>query len=381
MIIARAALIATVVMTALTARADGAKRVELLRNVPATVRVSSRVANKTILPAHLVDQDRQTAWNSRTGDLVGAWIEVGAQGGAIIDEVRLTVGHTGTGPHHEDYFTMNPRIAAVTITVDGSWQGDVALDLEQRDLQTIKLKKPGALVRITVAKIVPGSKASWREACVSELEAWGTPPPGFAAPAKPLAPSVEVGEATAIKPDPCAYVAPMRRDWERHQDDCATCVDRAGEPWCDAIALTIADRAAPWAGGTLVCKADDGTYDPPTCDLTIAAGDETITIDDGHDLVRLHPLELIDARALDLIAGGAPELVVRYREHDRDNADRLLVCRATPFSCTAPIATSGGSDGDPWTTTPRFARGQVVLDAATGTPPAGVLGAHALVFK
>ncbi|HMG21495.1 MAG TPA: hypothetical protein VK607_09275 [Kofleriaceae bacterium] len=43
----------------------GVAQVELLRSVPSTVRVSSTVRNKAILPAHLVDRDLSTACHPR----------------------------------------------------------------------------------------------------------------------------------------------------------------------------------------------------------------------------------------------------------------------------------------------------------------------------
>src|SRR5688572_30759981 len=50
--------------------------VELVQLTAASVRVSSKVANPNIRPTHLVDKNMATAWNSVTGELVGAWIEI-----------------------------------------------------------------------------------------------------------------------------------------------------------------------------------------------------------------------------------------------------------------------------------------------------------------
>lgn len=50
--------------------------VNLLSAVPTTVSVSSTVANADHLPEHLVDGKLATAWNSKTGELVDAWIGV-----------------------------------------------------------------------------------------------------------------------------------------------------------------------------------------------------------------------------------------------------------------------------------------------------------------
>src|SRR6476661_8208174 len=101
-----------------TPDASAATSINLLRAVPSTIRVSSRVNNKTIKPEHIADRSLDTAWSSVTGQLVGAWIEVSVDD-AQIDAVKLTVGHTGHGKKGEDYFTMNPRIRAVKIDDDG----------------------------------------------------------------------------------------------------------------------------------------------------------------------------------------------------------------------------------------------------------------------
>src|SRR5207244_7057122 len=135
--------------------------------VPVAVRVSSRVANKKILPAHLVDRDLATAWNSATGDLVGAWIDVTLPRGAAIEELRMTAGFTGHGPTGEDYFTMNPRIRKVAVTADGKPAGTFALDIARRDLQSFSVHA-GDVLRIEVAAIEAGTKPSWREISVSE---------------------------------------------------------------------------------------------------------------------------------------------------------------------------------------------------------------------
>ena len=115
----------------------GAPLVDLLRAVPITITVSSTVVNPAIVPAHLVDRDLGTAWNSATGELVGAWIEATLPSGARAAEIRMTVGHTGHGKHGEDYFTMNPRIKGVSVWSGDTLLGNVKLDVSNRALQTI----------------------------------------------------------------------------------------------------------------------------------------------------------------------------------------------------------------------------------------------------
>ena len=79
------------------ARIAKADPIELLHATDAKVTVSSQVANASIKPSHLVDKDLGTAWNSRTNDLVGAWIEITLPPKVVAKELRLTIGHTGKG--------------------------------------------------------------------------------------------------------------------------------------------------------------------------------------------------------------------------------------------------------------------------------------------
>lgn len=227
--------------------------VELLHAVPASVRVSSRVKNDAIKPEHLVDRDLQTAWNSATGELVGAWIEVSLPAGAELAELRLTVGHTGKGPRGEDYFTMNPRIKRVSVLHGEQVVAKVALDPARRELQRIAARATGT-VRIVVDEIVAGSKKAWRETCISELEAWGTPPAGWTPPAAPLVPSVTVEPPPEPPPssDPCAGTAEAQAAHEaylKHEAEyCATLtgegaqycgLDTAGGPVCNATPIKL----------------------------------------------------------------------------------------------------------------------------------------------
>ena len=184
--------------------------IELTRGVPVTVRVSSTVNNRKILPKHIVDNDLGTAWNSATGELDGTWLDVELTGGGTIEQVRLTTGFTGYGPKHEDYFTMNPRIAKVTVSADGGPPTTVALAPDRRDLQSIAVHAAKS-VHIVIAEVVPGSKKSWREVNVSELQVWGTPPAGWTPPAKPLVPTVFVAPRTADTP--CADIEKWQQDF------------------------------------------------------------------------------------------------------------------------------------------------------------------------
>jgi hypothetical protein len=173
----RASLVLVGIVWVQVAAADPAPQgpVNLLTAVPTTVAVSSTVANRAILPHHLVDGDPTTAWNSRTGDLVGAWIAVRVPDGAHVSAVRLTAGFTRRDPRLGDLFTGNPRIKKVRVT-HRTTVVERELNVDDRGLQDIAITGGGGDYRIEVLQIVPGSRSDWREVCVSELELWGTAP-------------------------------------------------------------------------------------------------------------------------------------------------------------------------------------------------------------
>jgi hypothetical protein len=168
--------------------------VDLLASVPSVVAVSSTVANPKLVPAHLVDGDPGTAWNSRTGDLVGAWIAVRMPATTRVTAIRMFAGFARV-ENGKDLFLMNPRIKKVRIWSWGVQLFDYALDPDDRRLQEIAVDANGGDLRIEVIEIVPGTKSAWREICVSELQVWGFLPPGVAP--VPSKPGVRVGSLDA----------------------------------------------------------------------------------------------------------------------------------------------------------------------------------------
>jgi hypothetical protein len=348
-------------------------RVDLRRAVPMVVRVSSQVRNRKILPKHIVDGDLATAWNSATGHLVGSWIEVELERAAVIEEVRMTVGFTGRGPKGEDYFTMNPRIAKVAVRADRGAAVTVALDVESRDLQAVPVRATRN-VRIDIRALVPGSKKDWREVSVSELEVWGTPPAGWVPPPKPLVPLVVV--APAVADVPCADIEQRQAEFvEPVVDPSCTqgCDDHAYPPECEEIALPNETLPAPWRGGFGECDIADRIYGPKTCTVRFKRGAEHahVSIEADGASTEVGVTELVQQ---DVIAGAPAELLVRIAAGDRKY---IAVCRSEPLACTDAIEVGG----DGWTADARFVDGELVLAAASGTPPAGVVGRRPLVFE
>jgi hypothetical protein len=161
--------------------------------VPAVVAVSSTVDNARIKPDHLIDGKLDTAWNSATGE-ANPWIAVRIPAGAHVTAIKMTVGFTAVDKKLGDLFTENIRIQKVALSRDGRKLLETTLDIENRDLQTLELNAGGGDYRIDVLTTVPGSKKTWKEVAVSELEVWGTPDPA-AKPAKALA--VRIGDLDA----------------------------------------------------------------------------------------------------------------------------------------------------------------------------------------
>lgn len=369
---------------------------DLLHAVPSTIRVSSRVRNKTILPQHIADGSMQTAWNSHTGEMVGAWIDITVEDGSQIGELRLIVGHTGKGKKGEDYFTMNPRIVKVRLLRDGQPETVVSLDPEKRDLQTIPVGG-GTHVRLVVAELKPGSKKSWREAAISELEAWGTPGKGRNKPAVPLAPLVLVGEpaAPSASEEPCAGLEEKKAERQaareasdarcaelESEEERSQCgVDPPGDPDCSTEKVTIDKLVAPWTGASLDCDVYDNVYGPKTCTLSVStatSGTEVATLEmEGVS----ESLEVDEAVVADVVAGAPAELVLRYHTTSSSTIPEdaaVVVCRAAPsLSCTDAIQLSGKD----WLADVTFKDGAVMLFATKGTPPANVIGTKPLVFR
>jgi len=370
--------------------------VELLHAVPSRLRVSSKVANRKIRPEHMIDRDLATAWNSGTGDLVGAWIEVVVPAAAAIAELRMTAGHTGKGAKGEDYFTLNHRITKVSLLRDDKVLATATLDPQRRDLQTIAIATSGGTLRIRVDETLAGSRPLWREVCVSELEVWGTPPPDWTPPPAPLAPTVEVSPQPAVssleqlcdyaKTSPAQAAAEAKQRAEMcnaeggSEERIAVCISEsaAAAPECSTQPVTIERLAAPWRRAVLVCERSDGPWGAEECGVVIALGGKLLY---GPKIAQPEPYResggasVEGARVQDVVPGDLPELVLDVSKDDRR---QLVVCRATPQpACSDPIELRGTG----WAVTYKLEPDGVALAADDGKPPADALGKKQLVFR
>ena len=149
--------------------------VNLLRAVRTDLAVSSAYRDQLRQVRRLVDGDLESAWNSRTGDLQGAWIEVRLPADVEVTSVALTAGFTHT-TDRADLFVGNHRVSRVRVLRDGELLSEHALDVESRELQTLPVQGAGGVYRIEVLETQPGSNRRWRELCVSELRVMGRAP-------------------------------------------------------------------------------------------------------------------------------------------------------------------------------------------------------------
>ncbi|MCA9669873.1 MAG: hypothetical protein KC503_29965 [Myxococcales bacterium] len=151
---------------------------ELLRHLDGVaVVVSSLVDNRRISTRELVDGDLSTAWNSRTGKLVGEWVGFWLPAGARVEQIKLTIGDVRR-KGIRDLFVLNHRIHKVRLWRGRTKLSEHTLDLSSRALQSIAVRdgRGGALFRVEIITVEPGKKRRWREICVSELQAWGSAP-------------------------------------------------------------------------------------------------------------------------------------------------------------------------------------------------------------
>jgi hypothetical protein len=194
--------VALAVLPAEAHKPKAKKPIELLHNSDSSLAVSSTVLNKRDQPEHIADGKPDTAWSSRTGDLVGAWIAIRLPETARVSDIRLTVGYTHK-QGVDDWFVMNPRIRQVKVSHDGKDVGTFDLDPKKRTLQKLPATGGGGEWRIEVTALEPGTRARWREVCVSELEVWGTVPDDAVLPA-PRDPDVVVGESPTLGGTACS---------------------------------------------------------------------------------------------------------------------------------------------------------------------------------
>lgn len=163
-----------------------AEPVDLLHAVEAEVVASSAFRDSAVQVEHLVDGELETAWNSASGDLEGAWLELQVPSEANVTALDMTAGFTKVS-RGRDLFTGNHRVRRVRVTRDGAEVGTYELDTDSRELQRLPVNGPGGRYRIELIELIAGGHQSWREACVSEIRLLGRAPSAEAGTHQPTA--------------------------------------------------------------------------------------------------------------------------------------------------------------------------------------------------
>lgn len=218
-------------VSAATARAQSAE-VDLLHAVATELAVSSAYRDQRAQVDRLVDGDPATAWNSRTGDLVGAWIEVRLPADVQVSAIGIVPGFARPGGA-TDLFTGNHRVARIRVLREGTEVGTFAVEHARPEMVRVPVSGAGGVWRIELAELTPGTRSDWREACVSELQILGraaSSAPGARTPRTAVGTLPDPPAAAVV--DPAALERAHRRDaswiggaW-RELD--ATYVDYAG---------------------------------------------------------------------------------------------------------------------------------------------------------
>ena len=187
--------------------------------------------------ARLVDGDLETAWNSRTEELVGAWIEVRLPSDATVTGIALTPGFTKTGGA-TDLFTGNHRISRVRVLRDGAEVGVFAVEVARPALVTLPVTGAGGVYRIEVLEVLAGSRPTWRETCVSELQVLGYAPsmtpgrrlPRTAVGALPAPRTATVADRTLVAREHGRQLAWLENQWPALVSQIAELDMNTGEP-------------------------------------------------------------------------------------------------------------------------------------------------------
>jgi hypothetical protein len=215
------------------------------------VAVSSNVDNPRDFPEHLVDGKEDTAWNGRTGDLVGATISFAVPQDAKITSLLLSAGFNKRSAKGDDLFAMNHRIAKITILRIArelrveeeikTWH----LDTERREPQELNVALPGGIYMLRIDDVVPGTNAAWRELAVSEFAVMGIP---HGAPVPhPAIPNVRLGKLSEYED----YFSEVRKfplpygQYAADKNALCSAFDRALQPALKAGAI-VSPGPTPW---------------------------------------------------------------------------------------------------------------------------------------
>lgn len=215
--------------------------VDLLRAVAANVVVSSAYRDDPMQAMHIADGDLETAWNSRSQELLQSWFEVHLPAEVQVSAIEMTVGFTQQ-TQTADLFTGNQRIARVRILHEGAAPIEHSFDIDSRTLQSIPISGGGGSYRVEMVELRPGTHSNWAEVCVSELRVMGSAENATAERRFPhfyvgSVPEARPAAALAPEQQAQAFVAAQRtfaEAWSRLEHDRRRDENNTGEPGIDA---------------------------------------------------------------------------------------------------------------------------------------------------
>jgi hypothetical protein len=193
-----AVVVGQVPLVAPSGSASAAPSANLLQSASATLAVSTVVDNPRDYAEHLIDGKMDTAWNGKTGQLVGGWIAFRVDDDAHVDAIEMTVGFNKR-KDGLDLFTANHRIKRVRILKNQAALKEFTFEIAQRGMQTIPIQSSGGEYKVEVLETVAGTKLEWRELVVSEFRVLGRPGKARRKAEQPL--RVSVGALNAAPPD------------------------------------------------------------------------------------------------------------------------------------------------------------------------------------
>jgi hypothetical protein len=251
--------------------------VDLLHAVGTELAVSTVYRDQRAQAERLVDGDVASVWNSATGDLVGAWIEVRLPADASVSAISLIPGFPGMAGSR-DLFRGNHRVASVRVLREGVEVGRFPVAHERPEFVTLPVRGGGGVWRIELAELRPGLRSDWREVCIAELRILGSAP--SVAPGTRL-PRVAVGTLPGPRVDgavdPVALERAFRRElgalvpaWRALQDDYFAFLGNTGEPIPDAETVRGVERARASILRRIVALVDP--VDPARADAARMAG-------------------------------------------------------------------------------------------------------------
>jgi hypothetical protein len=321
-------------------------QLDLLHGIRTEIAVSSAYRDQSAQLGRLFDGDPSTAWNSRTGELVGAWIEVRIPEGAEVESIGLIPGFARTDGE-TSLFTGNHRISGVRVLLNGVELDTFEVATETAELVPLTVASGGGVYRIEVTSVLPGTRTDWQETCISELQFTGRAPGAIAGSTEPTA---------AIGALPPVYVAPPP---DRASIEAAHVRDEPwlATAWADfeltvAVEPGVAERAGRAFDGAECESMRDGILtrmarlvEPIDAARAGALRTEAAaTIDWTSDYARYGVL----TRAADLVVA-ALDSVATYLDDDAARCRSARAASAVRLSRVATLAgdaIGGGRDAD-----------------------------------